>query len=351
MRTSPLYCRANGFMLGSFLALARHRFARPLYRVHRARVEEFMAELDVPVRLPPTHRDYDRAADRVLQEHVLICRNQAVELGDFVLLGAMAVIDGTTRLAGAFESDDLRHEACAILERHGLLASGLYDRYLARVRLASEEQPGVRVDSVLSPALALLLDCLEPLPADPQSCFVAMPFRGAFAGYFGRFYRPLAEELDAAALRMWGGLSGEAYVDLMLAIIRRSGRVIADLSGANPNVVYEFGVARGLGKPVTVLCQRSSAARLPANIVSDHLLLLYSPREKGWPEATVLRCALQTRLIDLGVEQQATRLAGLRWTPGAVLPELGGVADAAEKVGASEPGTARRGTSARGPAP
>jgi hypothetical protein len=348
MRTSPLYCRANGFMLGAFLALARYAFARPLYRVHRARIQEFMAELDMPVQLPDSHRDYGRAADRVLQEYVLICRHQAAELGDFVLLGAMVVIDGTTRLAGAVESDDLRDEACAILERHGLAASGRYDRYLARIRLASEEHPGVRVDSVLSPALELLVDCIEPLPVDPQTCFVAMPFRGAFAGHFGAFYRPLAEELQAAALRMWGGLSGEAYVDLMLAIIRRSGRVIADLTGANPNVLYEFGVARGLAKPVVVLCQRKSAPELPANIVSDQLLLLYSPREKGWPQASILRCALQSRLIELGTEHLASRLAGLRWSAGGVLPEVPDMVDMADE---GEPAPAHQPDEGPGDAP
>jgi hypothetical protein len=322
MRTSPLYCRANGFMLGCFLALARYRFARPLYRVHRARIQAFMAELDFPVQLPAKHRDYGHAADRVLQEYVLICRNQAAELGDFVLLGAMAVIDGTTRLAGTVDSDDMRHEACGILERHGLQATALYDRYLARIRLASDAHPGVRVDTVLSPALELLVDCVDPLPVDPQTCFVAMPFRGAFAGYYGTLYAPLAAELGAAALRMWGGLSGEAYVDLMLSIMRRSGRVIADLTGPNPNVLYEFGVARGLAKPVVVLCQRQSAPGLPANIVSDQWLLTYSPREKGWPEVTVLRCALQSRLIDMGTEQLASRLAAPHWPSGAMLPVL-----------------------------
>lgn len=322
MRTSTLYCRANGFMLGCFLALARYRFARSLYRVHRARIQELMAELDFPVKLPASHRDYGNAADRVLKEYVLICRHEAAELGDFVLLGAMAVIDDTTRLAGTVESDDMRREACAILERHGLKASGLYDRYLARIRLASVEHPGVLVDTVLSPALELLVDCIDPLPVDPKTCFVAMPFRGAFAGYFGKLYAPLAEELGAAAMRIGGGLSGEAHVDLMLAIVRRSGRVIADLTGPNPNVLYEFGVARGLAKPVVVLCQRQSAPDLPANIVSDQRLLLYSPREKDWPEGTVLHCALQSRLIDLGTEQLASRLAALRWPTGAMLPAV-----------------------------
>lgn len=216
----------------------------------------------------------------------------------------------------------MRGAACAILERQGLQGAALYERFLARIRLASEEHPGVRVDTVLSPALELLIDGIEPLPVDPQTCFVAMPFRGAFAGYYGKLSAPLAEELGAAALRMWGGLSGEAHVDLMLALIRRSGRVIADLTGPNPNVFYEFGVARGLAKPVIVLCQRAAAAALPANIVSDQWLLLYSPREKGWPQGTVLRCALQSRLIDLGSEQTVARLAAVHWPAGETLPML-----------------------------
>jgi hypothetical protein len=309
MPPSPLYDRVNGFMLGCFLALARYRFARPLYRVHRARIQEFMAELGLPLQLPPRHADYARAADRVLQEYVLICRNESPALGDFTLLASLMVIDGTTRLAGAMESDDLREAACDILDRQGLPAAEIYTRFLARIRAASDERPGVWVDSVLSPALEALTDCIDPLPADPYTCFVAMPFRGAFSAYFGRFYAPLAQELGARALRMWGGLSGEAYVGLMLAIIRRSGRVIADLTGPNANVLYEFGAARGLGKPVVPLCQRGAVKALPANICSEQLLLVYSPREKGWPQQAVLRCAAQASLIDLGIELREARLA------------------------------------------
>jgi hypothetical protein len=44
-----------------------------------------------------------------------------------------------------------------------------------------------------------------------------------------------------------------------------------------PNVLYEFGTARGLDKPVA-LCQQRSMPALSANIVSDQLPLLYSRR-------------------------------------------------------------------------
>src|SRR5205823_12410313 len=121
----------------------------------------------------------------------------------------------------------------------------LYDRFLAEVHEAAAESKaaGLRVADFLSPALDLLRKTIEPLPVEPATCFVAMPFARPYAGYFGRFYRPLLRELDQFALRAWGGLSGEEYVDLMLATIRRSGHLLADLSTLNPNVIYEIGRA------------------------------------------------------------------------------------------------------------
>jgi len=136
------------------------------------------------------------------------------------------------------------------------------------------------------------------------------------------FYRPLARELDCKAFRMWGGLSGEEYVELMLAIMRRCRIVVADLSSLNANVVYEFGFARGLHKQVVPLLQRASRPFPPANIASDQLILAYSPREKGWPGATVHRCAAQVAIMKLASEMQAKTLASAARGPGAPLPTL-----------------------------
>lgn len=121
---------------------------------------------------------------------------------------------------------------------------------------------------------------------------------------------------------MWGGLSGEAYVELMLAIMRRCKIVLADLSDVNPNVLYEFGVARGLDKQVVPLCLRSYVGKLPSNIASDTMLQLYSSREKEWPAGTVLRCAAQVSLLDFSRELAERRLAVAHWEKGARLPQL-----------------------------
>ena len=174
----------------------------------------------------------------------------------------------------------------------------------------------------LTPAMDLLTGTLEPLETDNAMCFVAMPFRRPYAGYFAQFYRPLATAMECRAFRMWGGLSGEAYVELMLTVMRRCRVVIADLSEVNGNVLYEFGVARGLEKRLVPLCQRTFAGALPSNIASDQLLQVYSPREKDWPGLVAIRCAAQVALVDLSLELAEKALADARWTDGDRLPQL-----------------------------
>ncbi len=323
---SALYQRANGFLLGCFLSLVRFRFARAEFGQHRRRIAEFLHEIGAKVALPATQRAYDAVSDQVLTAVVTACARRSREIGDFALLGGICCIDASMRLADTVESDELRDLAVSTMRRHRIARpDAAYERFLALVHdaHAQRETPGVRIDDFLSPALDLLTRLIEPLKPDPRCAFIAMPFRAPYAGYYATLYRPLARALECSAFRMWGGLSGEAYVDLMLAVIRRCGLVIADLSGLNANVVYEVGVARGLDKKVVLLTQRRFAAATPANIGSDQLLLLYSPREKDWPDATALRCAAQVSLLDLARSNARQRVARARRRSGQALPRLG----------------------------
>ena len=322
---SSLYDRANGFMLGCFLSLIRYRFARPKFRYHRMRIAQFLAEEKLDIALPASQGAYSAVADTKLEEVVLACRTRSAPLADFALLGALATLDATLRLSDAQVVEKLRSEAIDILERHKLEGAKLYQRYLAYVRKSADEaaesgKTGLHVDTFLTPAMDLLTGVLEPLKTDDAMCFVAMPFNQPYATYFERFYRPLATAMDCGAFRMWGGLSREAYVELMLTIMRRCRVVIADLSRANSNVLYEFGVARGLNKRVVPLCRRSSFGALPSNIASDQMLQVYSPREKEWPELVANRCAAQVALIDLTRELVEKAIADARWTKGDRLP-------------------------------
>jgi hypothetical protein len=324
---SSLYDRANGFMLGCFLTLVRYRFARDSFQFHRLRMGEFLHEAGIKIKLPASQGAYDSQADKLLQDAVLACRERSAELADFVLLGGVATIDASLRLSEEPVIEDLRDTATGVLRRHNLDGKALYDRFLAYVRKSDDDAKeegltGVRIETFLTPAMDLLTTTIEPLGADSSLCFVAMPFKSPYARYFDLLYRPLASALDCGAFRMWGGLSGEAYVDLMLAIMRRCKIVIADLSDVNPNVLYEFGVARGLEKRVVPLCQRAYAGKLPSNIGSDTMLQLYSPREQEWPTGTVLRCAAQVSLVDFSRELAERQVAGARWEEGGRLPQL-----------------------------
>lgn len=325
--SGALYQRTNGFLLGCFLSLIRFRFARAEFGQHRRRIAEFLHEIGAEVDLPATQRAYDAVSDELLTAVVKACAARSREIADFALLGGVCCIDASMRLAGTVESDQLRDLAVATMHKHRIdRPDAAYERFLAQVHDAHAERqrPGVHIDHFLSPALDLLTRLIEPLQPDRRCAFIAMPFRAPYAGYYATLYRPLARALNCSAFRMWGGLSGEAYVDLMLAVIRRCGRVIADLSGLNANVVYEVGVARGLDKPVVLLTQRRLAKATPANIGSDQLLLLYSPREKDWPHATALRCAAQVSIIELARSNARQRLARGRRRPGEALPRPAG---------------------------
>jgi hypothetical protein len=325
-KRSSLYDRSNGFLLGCFLALLRFKFARDNYRIHRSRVHEFFEEAGITFRLPPSAGAYSRVADALQLKAAKACAARSVEMSRFMMIGAFAARDGMLRAMGKSASDELRATAIGLLERNKLKGKKLYDRFLTRVAHLAEETgaaPGdTTVQTIMTPAMELLASTLEPLGPDGAMCFVAMPFSPPHVDYFRCFYRPLASHLECDAFRMWGGLSGEAYVELMLTIMRRCKFVIAELSGANANVLYEFGVARGLDKRVIPLCQTRYSKRLPSNITSDQLFQVYSPREKEWPQGTVLRCAAQVALVDFAVEITEDRLKKARWVAGQQLPQL-----------------------------
>lgn len=325
-KRSSLYDRSNGFLLGCFLALIRFKFARDEYPIHRPRINEFFEEAGIAVRLPDSAGAYTRSADTLQEKIAKACAEKSAELARFMIVGALAALDGLLRATGRSESEDLRTTVIEMLDRNKLPGKKLYDRFLSRVaQLAadSDAAPGdAKIETILTPAMEMLSSALEPLKPDDAMCFVAMPFSPPYVGYFRIFYRPLAKELGCGAFRMWGGLSGEAYVELMLTIMRRCKFVIAELSGANANVIYEFGVARGLDKRVVPVCQRRHMKNLPSNVTSDQLFRVYSTREKDWPHGAVLRCAAQVALVDFTMELMEDRLKKARWVSGRQLPQL-----------------------------
>lgn len=118
-----------------------------------------------------------------------------------------------------------------------------------------------------------------PATIDENLCFVIMPF-GATPGV-QEIYRdhvePLVRSCGLTPQRA-DDIFGhhEIIVDIWRAI-SRARVLIADLTGRNPNVFYELGMAHAIGKDVVILTQDSKD--VPFDLTHlRHIAYQYSPR-------------------------------------------------------------------------
>lgn len=91
-------------------------------------------------------------------------------------------------------------------------------------------------------------------PRDPGLVAVMMPFRADFT----LVYNSLKAGIDATGmsrLRADDIWEHDKVLDDVLSLIWRSRVVIADLSGKNPNVFYEVGIAHTLGRDTILVAQ------------------------------------------------------------------------------------------------
>jgi len=102
-------CRCNGFLLGCFLALSRFRFARDEYPLHRSRIHEFFDEAGINVRLPPSAVAYSHRADALQLKVAKACHKKSAQLRDFMLIGALSVLDALLRQLLAAREDTGSH--------------------------------------------------------------------------------------------------------------------------------------------------------------------------------------------------------------------------------------------------
>ena len=132
-----------------------------------------------------------------------------------------------------------------------------------------------------------------------------MPFAPPFDGYFPKFYSPLLAELNYCAVRAWGGLAHENYQEIVGALIRKSGVVLADLTSQNINVIHEVGLAEGMGKPVFLIVS-SDEIVTPSNL-GDLAIVRYDRSRRRWEDRAISECAAILALGKFGLELKAKR--------------------------------------------
>jgi hypothetical protein len=297
MRRQPssLYARYNGFTLGSFLAVARLPFAAPQYAFLRRRVAEFAVEAGLDLRLPRWHASFSASADAILERATTLARARSNELGDFVTLGAAASLWAINAPALTRDQTAALHARWwPALERYGVRPSGykewtaLLPRPNVKVRANLIAMP-VNTQVALTAASALLAFALEAVEAEMDTCYVAMPFRGRFRDRFATYYAPALRRAGYRPIRAWGGLTSEEHYMSLITIISRSGAILAEVTGANHNVIHEIGITHGLGKPAYLVAERS-VKLVPSNL--GHLpVIAYDPRERDWPRTAITKAA------------------------------------------------------------
>lgn len=103
--------------------------------------------------------------------------------------------------------------------------------------------------------------------------FVAMPF-SIYAGGFDvweQILMPVKDELGLNFVRADRQLAARGVVDQVFHDIASSEIVVADLTGNNPNVYYEVGLAHALGVETILLLRINET--IPFNL--RHLQIIY----------------------------------------------------------------------------
>src|SRR5215211_3556027 len=97
------------------------------------------------------------------------------------------------------------------------------------------------------------MDTLRPKPY----VFVLMPFHDAFNDVYRLGIKPACEAAGAYAERLDEQIFTESMIYRVYNQFNKDDRVVADMTGRNPNVFYEVGYAHALGKQVFLLTQNS----------------------------------------------------------------------------------------------
>lgn len=90
---------------------------------------------------------------------------------------------------------------------------------------------------------------------DKEICFVIMPFGGWLDDYYGDIYRPAIEDAGLEPRRADDLYRPSTIVNDIWAYTKKARLILADLSGKNPNVFYELGLAHALGKPAILISE------------------------------------------------------------------------------------------------
>jgi hypothetical protein len=114
-----------------------------------------------------------------------------------------------------------------------------------------------------------------------STCFVMMPFGNWFNEYYEHVYSPAIKEAGLDPIRADEIFITNSVIEQVWEQIRRADVLVAELTGKNPNVFYELGLAHAIAKPIILLAQ--SLDDVPFDL--RHVrIITYDVRHPKWAE-------------------------------------------------------------------
>ncbi len=98
-------------------------------------------------------------------------------------------------------------------------------------------------------------DSIALLSSSSNLCFVLMPFGDPYDHLYRAVIKPLIMETGLTSLRADEIFSIGSVMEQIRSAIQQARMCIADLTGKNPNVLFELGIAQTLGKPTIIMTQ------------------------------------------------------------------------------------------------
>ena len=122
-----------------------------------------------------------------------------------------------------------------------------------------------------------------------DTCFVMMPFAAPLGGYYASIYEPAIKKAGLTPIRADTDIFGTGkIIDQIWAGLNRAKVLVAELTGRNPNVLYELGLAHALHKPVVLIS--SNEADVPFDV--RHVrVIYYEVTDPFWGEKLIAKVA------------------------------------------------------------
>jgi hypothetical protein len=109
-----------------------------------------------------------------------------------------------------------------------------------------------------------------------DTCFVMMPFANPIGGYYETIYQPAIERARLKPVRADADIYGTGkIIDQIWRGIQAARVLVAELTGRNPNVLYELGLSHALRRPVVLVS--SNKDDVPFDV--QHVRVIYYDKD------------------------------------------------------------------------